>query len=196
MSDPRKPPLQADDSISRDSPHADRLRALLLRAGLGQRAAARLLGIDERRMRQWCAGQGAPPESVYRALSPKSAHLDDLRQRIELNEQVIDSLENGRFADLPHDYRPANEEAARQEIDHLRRCNEEHRSLLRLEEAIDWKRDAHAAVFEQWLPHGSGVPTDDSLDQLDAAEQEFQSAKTAVDRITERIRTGRWRSVR
>jgi transcriptional regulator with XRE-family HTH domain len=192
MSDQCKPPIQADDSTSNDSTHADRLRALLQRVGLSQRAAARLLEIDERTMRQWCAGQGAPPESVYRALSPKLAHLEDLRQRIEANKRVIDSLENGRLHELPRAYRPVDEKATEREIHHLRKCNEEHRALLRLEEAIDWKREAHAVMFKQWLPHGNGVPTEASLDDVDAAEREFQVAKAEVDRITAEIRAG-WR---
>ncbi|MGE0582855.1 MAG: helix-turn-helix domain-containing protein [Steroidobacteraceae bacterium] len=191
MSNGHKPPRHADESSSSPSTHADRLRAALQRAGLSQRAAARLLEVDERAMRQWCAGQGAPPESIYRALSPKSAHLEDLRRRIEQNEQVIDAFEKGHYTIVPRAYQPTSEKAAKQEIVHLRKCNEEHRAFIRMEEAIEWKREAHAAVFAQWLPHGSGVPTEDSLDRLDAAEHEFQAAKVDVDRITQEIRAGR-----
>lgn len=46
----------------------DRLRFLLKEAGLSQRGAARELGINEREMRHWCAGEGEPPRMVYLAL--------------------------------------------------------------------------------------------------------------------------------
>lgn len=192
MSD-QSTPHQADKSPSNQSTHADRLRAMLQRARLSQRAAARLLEIDERTMRQWCAGQGIPPESVFRALSPKLTHVEHLRQRIEENEKIIEAFQNGDFKVVPRAYQPASAEAANKEIEHLRRCNEEHRSLVRLEEAIDWQREAHAVVFQQWEPHGSGAPTEESLDELDAAEKEFSSAKAEVDRITADRRAQWWR---
>jgi DNA-binding transcriptional regulator YiaG len=192
MSDQRKPPRTAEDSSPSPSSQADRLRAALQRSGLSQRAAARLLEVDERTMRQWCAGQGSPPESIFRALSPKPTHLWDLSQTIEANERMIELLETGRHLEIPRDYRPTTPEATKQEIRHLRKCNDEHRAMKRMEEAIDWKRDAHAAVFKQWLPHGSGTPTEESLDKLDAAEKEFQAAKEEIDRITAEIRAARW----
>lgn len=39
---------------------ADRIRAKLTALGLSQRGAARLLGIDERTMRRYCAGDPVP----------------------------------------------------------------------------------------------------------------------------------------
>ena len=39
---------------------ADRLRSMLAAAGLSQRAAAKLLNIDERTMRRYCAGATVP----------------------------------------------------------------------------------------------------------------------------------------
>lgn len=191
MSDQRKPPIEADVSSSTESTSADRLRALLQRAHLSQRAAARLLGVDERTMRMWCTGQGEPPVAVYRALSPKLTDLEYLYQTIEQNEKLIDAMEAGRFAEIPRDYRPSDAVAAKREIEHLRKRNEEHKALVRLEEATDWRREAHALVFAQWAPRGTGVPTEESLDDLDHAEEEFRSAKAVVDRITEEIRMGR-----
>lgn len=47
---------------------AQRLRDLLLRANLSQRAAARELGVDERTMRYWAAGQTIPPRMAFLAL--------------------------------------------------------------------------------------------------------------------------------
>jgi len=58
---------------------ADRIRELLRRAGLSQRAAARELGIDERSMRHWCAGDYAPPKMALLALEC----LVELRRRAE-----------------------------------------------------------------------------------------------------------------
>ena len=45
------------------------------------------------------------------------------------------------------------------------------------------------------LPHGCGAPTTAGLAALDAAEQEFQSAKAAVGRTTQEIRAW-WRQAR
>ena len=44
------------------------LRALLARAGLSQRAAARELHIDPRTMRRYCAGQLPVPRAIELAL--------------------------------------------------------------------------------------------------------------------------------
>jgi len=44
------------------------LRTLLDRAGLSQRSAARLLCIDERTMRRYCAGEYPVPVAVEYAL--------------------------------------------------------------------------------------------------------------------------------
>jgi plasmid maintenance system antidote protein VapI len=47
---------------------AERLRAKLAEAGLSQRGAARLLEIDERTMRRYCAGEYPVPKVVWLAL--------------------------------------------------------------------------------------------------------------------------------
>ena len=47
---------------------AQHLRDLLLRANLSQRVAARELGVDERTMRYWAAGQTIPPRMAFLAL--------------------------------------------------------------------------------------------------------------------------------
>lgn len=46
----------------------DQLRKLLDRAGLSQRAAARLLGIDERTMRRYASGEYPVPVVVEYAI--------------------------------------------------------------------------------------------------------------------------------
>jgi len=45
---------------SRHDPSPDYLRALIARAGLSQRAAARRIGISERMMRYYLADAGTP----------------------------------------------------------------------------------------------------------------------------------------
>jgi transcriptional regulator with XRE-family HTH domain len=48
--------------------YADQIRELLARAGLTQRQGARELGVDERTMRYWCAGEFDPPLMAMLAL--------------------------------------------------------------------------------------------------------------------------------
>jgi transcriptional regulator with XRE-family HTH domain len=188
MSDQHMPPFQADDSSSIDSTPANRLRALLERAELSQRGAARLLGIDERTLRMWCAGQGVPPAYVYRALDPRLTYREYLREKIEANERHIELLESGRHSEIPRDYRPADANATKQEIDHLRKRNEAYRSILRLGDSFYARQDAHDLIFQQWLTPGSYGLTLESIQTFDAAEQEFQSAKSAADQITNEIK--------
>ena len=55
---------------------ADRLLALLNSAGLSQRGAARELGIDERTMRRYVAGDSPTPRVIFLAVE----RLRDSRQ--------------------------------------------------------------------------------------------------------------------
>jgi hypothetical protein len=187
MNDLRNPPIQADGPPSDFSTPTDKLRALLERAELSQRGAARLLGVDERTMRMWCAGQGVPPESVYRALDPQLTYSEHLRQRIELNERQIEVLESGRHHELPRAYRPVDAESTKQEVEHLSNRNEAFRSILDLRDCFHRMQDAHAEVVKAWLTPGFG-PTAATLQAFDAANREFEAAKATVDRVTERIR--------
>lgn len=187
MSEQRMPPLQADNS-SIEGSSADILRALLARAELSQRGAALLLGIDERTVRMWCSGQGSPSASVYRALDPRLTYAEHLRERIEMNERQIEVLESGRHHELPRAYRPVDADQARDEIAHLRKRNEAYRAVLRLEESFHQMRDAHSVVFQQWLSPGCFGLTAGSIHAFDAAEQEFQAAKAALDQVTDLIR--------
>ena len=52
-----------------DSTDADRLRATLAALGLSQRGAARDLGLDERTVRRYCAGELVVPRVVWLALA-------------------------------------------------------------------------------------------------------------------------------
>jgi transcriptional regulator with XRE-family HTH domain len=187
----RDAPSQALDSSPSDSTDADRLRALLVRAGLSQRAAAKLLNIEERTMRQWCAGQGKPPESVFRALNPRLTHTENLRRMIESNEKTIDALQNGRITGLGYGRGPSDPQSVAAEIDRLRKQNEQHRALVRWEEAFQRKQGAYFGLNGQWLPYGNGVPTDESISEMKAAEEEFRAAQAEVDRITQEIRAGK-----
>jgi transcriptional regulator with XRE-family HTH domain len=191
MSVDRDAPSQAYDSSAPNSTDADRLRALLKRANLSQRAAARLLDVEERTMRQWCAGQGRPPESVFRALNPRLMHAENLRRMIESNVKTIEALQDGRITGLGSGPGPSDPQSVPMTIDHLRKRNEEHRALLRLEEAFQRKQEAYLRLNGQWLPHGNGLPTQESLAEVDAAEEEFCAAQAQVDRIIQEIRAGK-----
>jgi len=59
--------------------HSRRLRDLLVRAGLSQRAAAAELGIGERTMRHYCAGDEPVPRVVMLALE----RLVDMQRELE-----------------------------------------------------------------------------------------------------------------
>ena len=52
------------------------LRAALARMGLSQRGAARLLGIDERTMRKYVAGDLIIPEMLLRGLAQREQDED------------------------------------------------------------------------------------------------------------------------
>jgi transcriptional regulator with XRE-family HTH domain len=191
MNDDREAPSRARKLSSPDLTDADRLRALLERAGLSQRAAARLLNIEERTMRQWCAGQGKPPASVFRALSPRLTHTENLRRLIESNESTIEALRDGRITGLGYGSGPSEPRSVQIEIHRLLRQNEEHRAMVRWEETFQRVQEAHFELNTQWLPHGNGIPTEKSLSVLDVAQEELRAAQAEVDRITEEIRAGK-----
>jgi len=190
MSVERNAPSQAHDSPP-DSSDADQLRALLKRAGLSQRAAARLLDVDERTVRQWCAGQGKPPTSVFRALNPRLTQTEYLMRLISSNETAIEALQDGRITGLGYGHGPSDPQSVAMEINRLRKLNEEHRALVRLEKAFQRRQEAFFRLNGQWLPHGNGLPTDESMSEMDVAEEEFRAAQVEVDRITQEIRAGK-----
>jgi transcriptional regulator with XRE-family HTH domain len=187
----RNAPSQALDSSPADSTDADRLRSLLTRAGLSQRAAARLLNVEERTMRQWCAGQGKPPASVFRALNPRLTHSENLRRMIESNEEMIEAVRDGRITGQGYGRALSDPQSASVQIDRLRKQNEEHRALLRLDEAFQRLQEAYFELNGQWLPHGNGLPTEESISEEHAANEEFRAAQAEVDRITQEIRAGK-----
>jgi len=161
---------------------AERLRERIKEAGLSQRAAARELGVDERTMRYWCAGEYTPPAMALRALDPRVRHHESLHQAIRSNQQQIDLLESGRMA-LGC--------AAAAEARRLRGLTEELQALLRLEQAFQRRQAAFLRVHGQFLPHGSGAPSDESISEFEAAEDEWRTVQQDVDRIIKEICAGR-----
>ena len=77
------------------------------------------------------------------------------------------------------------------ELEMLKRWNEEHRALLRLDQSFHRRQEAMLGMNEQWLPRGSGLPSVDSLDEFDAADKEFRAAQAECDRIAKEIRAGK-----
>jgi hypothetical protein len=140
-----------------------------------QNAAQDLLHVEERTMRQWCAGQDTPPASVFRALSPRLTHTERLRRTIESNEETIAALQDVRITGLGYGPGLSDPQSVAVEIDRLRKQNEEHLALVRLEEAFQRKQEAYFGLNKQWLPHGNGLPTDETISEVDAAEEEFRT---------------------
>src|SRR6185312_1471017 len=125
MSVDRDAPSEAPAS-SPFSTQAKVLRQLLERAGLSQRAAARQFKVDERTLRYWCAGQMEPPAWVFRALSPRLTHRENLQRMIESNEKTIAALQDGRIGGSGFGSGPAGPQSVPKQIHWLQNRNEEH----------------------------------------------------------------------
>ena len=95
---------------------------------------------------------------------------------IEKNEKIIEALRDGRITGLRAGSGPSDPQSVPDEIDRLTKKNEEHRSLLRLDEAFQRRQRAYLALNGQWLPHGNGLLTDESVLDFEAAEEEFRAA--------------------
>jgi transcriptional regulator with XRE-family HTH domain len=172
---------------SPDPAEVDRLRALIAQGKLSQRAAARELGVDERTMRYWCSGDYAAPPMAYRALDPAVRHREHLRRTIRNNEQQIAMFESGQMT-VGFGPELGTASNAASEASRLRRQNEELRSILRQEEAFERRQRAFYAVHQQWLPHGNGQPSAESIAEFDAAEKEWCEAQKEAERIVKEIR--------
>ena len=170
---------------------AAELRQLLTEANLGQREAARLLGVEERTMRQWCSGQGTPPASVFRALNPRLTHLEIMEKAIKSNESIIAGIDSGSLKGFGYGPGPSAPDSAELVRERYVKKNEELRALLRIQRAFDRRQRAVFALGEEALPQGGGVLSDAAMDEADAAEAEFRAAQLDVDRITQEIRDGR-----
>lgn len=179
-------------SLSENNPtDAGEIRTLLKEARLSQRAAAKYLNVDDRTMRGWCSEDGNPPAPVLRALNPKHAYAEGLIQMIAANERTIKAIEEGRISGLGDGSDPETKTHLMAELEKLKKRNEEHDALLRLDQAFHRRQDAMLRMNEQWLPRGSGVPTKDSLDEFDAADEEFRATQAECDRIAKDIRAGK-----
>lgn len=170
---------------------AEELRFLLKAANLSQRSAAKYLNVDERTLRSWCTGNGKPPAPVLRALEFRAAYPAGLMRMIESNERTISAIQDGRIASLGGSDSSDIQANSLAELERLRRLNEEHRVMLRMDQAFHRRQEAMLVMNEQWLPRGSGVPTEDSLNEFEAADEEFRAAKEECDRIAEKIRSGK-----
>lgn len=190
MSSNQFAPYAGQQSSLSTASDADKLRALLERAKLSQREAARRLGVEERLMRQWCAGQGKPPLSVFRALSPRITWAESTRKQIESNDAVIAAMEDGRISGVGYGPGPSDPASIASEIKRRRKLNEELLSLLRLDDAFHRRQMAHFALMGELSPQGSGVPSESNLAEADAADAEFRAAQVEVDRIAAEIRAG------
>lgn len=173
-----------------DSTDAAELRFLLKASNLSQRSAARYLNVDERTMRSWCAGDGKPPAPVLRALEFRAAYPAGLMRMIESNERTILAIQEGRISGWGEGNDPEVMAKFLSEMEALKKRNEEHRAMLRMDQAFHRRQEAMLGLNEQWLPRGNGVPKDDAIDEFDAAEDEFQAAKEECDRIAKQIRDG------
>lgn len=178
-------------SIGNGHTEADELRFLLDAANLSQRSAAKYLGVDERTMRAWCAGDGKAPPAVMRALEFRAAYPAGLIRMIESNERTIRAIQEGRISGLGDSTNSDFLAKSLTELDKLKKRNEEHRALLQMDRAFHRRQEAMLGMNEQWLPRGTGVPTEDSLDEFDAADKEFRAAQIECDRIASEIRTGK-----
>lgn len=185
----RDQPITASTSQNTHS-NTDGIRTLLKEARLSQRAAAKYLDVDERTMRGWCSNNGAPPSPVLRALNPQHAYAEGLNQMIAANERTIKAIQEGRISGLGDDSDPETTANLTAELEKLIKRNEEHHALLRMDKAFHRRQEAFLRMNEQWTPRGSGVPTDDSLHEFDAAEDEFRAAQAECDRIAKEIRAG------
>lgn len=166
------------------------LRTLLKEARLSQRAAAKYLNIDDRTMRGWCSVDGIPPAPILRALNPKHAYAEGLIQMIAANVRTIKAIEEGRISGLGDGSDHEAKTNLLAESGRLKKRNEEHEALLRLDQAFHRRQGAMLSMNEQWLPRGSGVPEKDLLDEFDAAEEEYRAAQAVCNRIANEIRTG------
>lgn len=179
-----------EDSSSVDSGAAGELRELISKAGLSQRAAARELGVDERTMRYWCAGNPPPPPMAVRALNRRVAHRLNVLRTIANNREQIALFESGKMT-VGFGPNLGTPESAAGEASRLRHQNEELEALLRSEEAFQRYQEAIFAVREQMLPRGTGILSEDSLAELEAAKAAHEVARREMDRIAQDIRTGR-----
>jgi len=141
-------------------------------------------------------GRPTPPPATQptRAAARRpfsSMYVENLRERIESNQQTLEALREGRITGMGYGPGLSDPGSVAIEIKRLERRVEEDTALLRMQKAKDRVDKAHwEGVFPQWMPHGNGAPTLESLAALDVARADFRAAKAEVDRIAQEIRSG------
>jgi DNA-binding XRE family transcriptional regulator len=186
----REQPSSASLSENNDSDTGG-IRALLKEARLSQRGAAKYLNVDDRTMRGWCSEDGKPPAPVLVALNPEHAYAEGLSQMITANERTINAIEEGRISGLGEGRDTETKTKVMAELERLKKRNEEHRALLRLDRAFHRRQEAMLGINQQWLPRSNGLPNEDLLNELDDAEKEYLAAQSECDRIVSEIRAGK-----
>jgi HPt (histidine-containing phosphotransfer) domain-containing protein len=81
--------------------------------------------------------------------------------------------------------------AAIAEAKRLREQNEQLEVLAEQEEVWQRRQKVFYAVHCQFAPHGSGVPSNESMKEFDAAEEEWRKVQKEVQRIVDEIRSGK-----
>jgi hypothetical protein len=71
--------------------------------------------------------------------------------------------------------------------------DEEDQAIERAQKAHERYQNAIFGVMHQMIPHGNGVLTQGSLDEVEAARVEDKAARAEMDRIVDEIRTGKRR---
>jgi hypothetical protein len=125
---------------------------------------------------------------ALRAMDPAARHRAILRETIENNERIIESIESGIITGLGFGPGLSDANSAREEAQRLKQSNEELQAMLRERDAFERKQKALFALNQQFLPRGNGVLSPESLAEFEAAEAEWRSAQKEMDRIANEIR--------
>ena len=118
-------------------------------------------------------------------------NTENLRRVIESNENTIEALLDRRVTVLGYGPGLRDPRSVAADIDRLRKRNEEHQALVRWIEAFQRRQQAYIELHAHWLPHGNGLPTAETISELDAAEEELRAAQAEVGRITQEMLAGK-----
>ncbi len=204
---------------------AEVIRALIERANLSQRQAARELDVEERIVRHWCNATRDVPRFAILALERLATYDKEIRDDLLVsrwhhhmmrNDQQIEFLESGNVA-MGYGPGPGSKRSAYMEAVILRQKNEAYARMIRLrlrkllgeplpsvaeqeadvidrlEDAWQERQAAFFAMNKQFLPHGNGVVSLDSIKEFDARDAEWKDIKAEADLIVEEIREGKRR---
>lgn len=159
---------------------AEVIRALIERANLSQRQAARELDVEERSVRHWCSGTRDVPRFAILALERLATYdkgiRDDLlvsrwHHQMMRNDRQIEFLESGTVA-LGYGPGEGSKRGAQMEAVILRQKNEAYVRMIRLRVR---------KLLGEAPPSGSEQEMD-VLDRLEDAWQERQAAFFAMNK--------------